>query len=90
MARDFERQNKSWFAARLGPGVKIEWYVYNAGSSAMEALFTNAIDLTYVGPSPALNAYVRSHGDEVRVVAGAVNGGSALVVQPDSGLKTPD
>ena len=90
VARDFERQNKSWFAARLGPGVKIEWYVYNAGSSAMEALFTNAIDLTYVGPSPALNAYVRSHGDEVRVVAGAVNGGSALVVQPDSGLKTPD
>ena len=89
VARDFERQNKSWFAPRLGPGVKIEWCVYNAGPSAMEALFTNAIDLTYVGPSPALNAYVRSRGDEVRVVAGAVNGGSALVVQPDSGLKTP-
>jgi NitT/TauT family transport system substrate-binding protein len=55
----------------------------------MEAVFTNSIDLTYVGPSPALNAYVRSRGDEVRVIAGAVNGGSALVVQPGGGLKTP-
>ena len=89
VARNFERQNKSWFAPRLGPGVKIEWYVYNAGPSAMEAIFANSIDLTYVGPSSALNAYFRSHGDEVRVIAGAVNGGSALVVQPDSGLKTP-
>lgn len=89
VARNFERQNKSWFAPRLGPGVKIDWYVYNAGPSAMEALFTNSIDLTYVGPSPALNAYVRSQGEEARVVAGAVNGGSALVVQPDSDLKVP-
>ena len=89
VARNFERLKKSWFGPRLGPGVKIDWYVYNAGPSAMEAVFTNAIDVTYVGPSPALNAYVRSRGDEVRVVAGAVNGGSALVVQPDSGLKTP-
>src|SRR5277367_6949292 len=29
VARNFERQDKSWFAPRLGPGVKIEWYVYN-------------------------------------------------------------
>jgi NitT/TauT family transport system substrate-binding protein len=88
VARNFERLNKSWFAPRLGQNVKVEWYVYNAGPSAMEAIFTNAIDMTYVGPSPALNAYFRSRGEEVRVVAGAVNGGSALVVQPDSGLKT--
>jgi NitT/TauT family transport system substrate-binding protein len=87
VARDFERLNKGWFEQRLGPDVKIEWYVYNAGPSAMEALFTNALDLTYVGPSPALNAYVRSRGEEVRVIAGAVDGGSALVVQPDSTLK---
>jgi NitT/TauT family transport system substrate-binding protein len=52
----------------------------------MEAIFANTLDLTYVGPNPALNAYARSRGEEVRVVAGAVEGGSALVVQPDSGL----
>src|SRR5690349_2372617 len=86
VARAMERQGKGWFAERLGPGVKIEWYVYNAGPSAMEAIFAKSLDLTYVGPNPALNAYARSRGDEVRVIAGAVNGGSALVVQPGSGL----
>lgn len=87
VARALERQGHGWFAPRLGPGVTIEWYSYNAGPSAMEAIFANAIDLTYVGPSPALNAYFRSRGEEVRVVAGAVNGGSALVVQPDGHLQ---
>jgi NitT/TauT family transport system substrate-binding protein len=86
VARNFERQGRTWFGERLGPNVKVEWYAYNAGPSAMEAVFANAIDLTYVGPSPALNAYARSRGEEVRIVAGAVNGGAGLVVQPDSGL----
>ena len=86
VARNFERQGRTWFGERLGPNVKVEWYAYNAGPSAMEAIFANAIDLTYVGPSPALNAYARSRGEEVRIVAGAVNGGAGLVVQPDSGL----
>jgi NitT/TauT family transport system substrate-binding protein len=89
VARAFERQGRNWFGERLGPGVKVEWYAYNAGPSAMEAIFANSIDLTYVGPNPALNAYARSRGDEIRVIAGAVNGGSALVVQPDSGLTGP-
>ncbi len=72
-----------------GVRVKIEWYAYNAGPSAMEAVFANSVDLTYVGPNPALNAYARSRGEEVRVIAGAVNGGSALVVQADSTLNKP-
>src|SRR5919112_471957 len=87
VARAFERQGQNWFGKRLGQGVKIEWYTYNAGPSAMEAIFANSLDLTYVGPNPALNAYARSRGDEIRVVAGAVNGGPALVVQPNSRLK---
>jgi NitT/TauT family transport system substrate-binding protein len=89
VARALERQGKNWFAERLGSGVKIEWYAYNAGPSAMEAIFAKAIDLTYVGPNPALNAYARSRGEELRVIAGAVNGGSALVVQQGSALAKP-
>jgi NitT/TauT family transport system substrate-binding protein len=90
VARNFERQGREWFSSRLGPDLKVEWYTYNAGPSAMEAIFANTLDLTYVGPNPAINAYVRARGEEIRVVAGAVNGGSALVVQPDSGLTKPD
>ena len=71
------------------PGVKIEWYAYNAGPSAMEAIFADTLDLTYVGPNPAINAYARSRGEEIRIVAGAVNGGSALVVQPDRASSKP-
>ena len=83
------RQGKGWFEERLGPGTKIEWFVYNAGPSATEAIFANSIDLTYVGPSPAINAYAKSRGEEIRIVSGAANGGAALVVSGDSSLKNP-
>jgi NitT/TauT family transport system substrate-binding protein len=88
VAHNLSRQGKGWFEQRLGPDVKIEWYVYNAGPSAMEAIFAKSIDITYVGPNPAINAYVRSGGKEVRIIAGSVNGGSALVVHRGSPLKT--
>ncbi len=84
VAHHFSRTGKGWFEERLG--VPVEWFVYNAGPSAMEAIFARSIDLTYVGPSPALNAYVKSEGTEARIVAGAVNGGSALVVHRDSNI----
>ena len=89
VAHNMSRQGKGWFEQRLGPDIKIEWYVYNAGPSAMEAIFAKSIDVTYVGPNPAINAYVRSRGQEVRIVAGAVNGGSALVVHKGSPFKVP-
>ena len=88
VAHNLTRQGKGWFEEKLGPGTKIEWFVYNAGPSAMEAIFAQSIDLTYVGPGPALNAYTKSNGAEVRLIAGSANGGAALVVQPDQNLKT--
>ncbi|MGB3390428.1 MAG: ABC transporter substrate-binding protein [Pseudaminobacter sp.] len=89
VARNFERQGRDWFAPWLGDGVKLEWYAYNAGPSAMEAIFAESLDLSYVGPNPAINAYARSGGEEIRILAGAVEGGSALVVQPVQSLTKP-
>jgi len=89
IAHAMTRQGRGWFEERLGADAKIEWFVYNAGPSAMEAIFANSIDLTYVGPGPALNAYTKSKSDEIRLIAGAANGGAGLVVQSDSNLKTP-
>lgn len=77
------REGRGWFEQRLGPDVTIRWHPFNAGPSAMEAIFAGSIDLTYVGPNPALNAYIRSRGDEIRVLAGATFGGAALVVPGD-------
>src|SRR5271170_25359 len=42
------------FEKALGAGVQIEWKAFNAGPAAIEALFANAIDLTYVGPNPTV------------------------------------
>lgn len=78
-------QGKGWFEYEI-PGYAEEWYTFNAGPTAMEALFGSTVDVTYVGPSPALNAYSVSAGREVRLLAGAVNGGSALMVGKESGI----
>lgn len=83
------REKHGWFEQRLGPDVTIQWYPFNAGPSAMEAVFAGSIDLTYVGPNPALNAYIRSQGDEIRVLAGAALGGAALVVPGDGRITQP-
>lgn len=83
------REKHGWFEQRLGPDVEIQWFVFNAGPSAMESIFAGSLDLTYVGPNPALNAYIRSRGDEIRALAGAAEGGAALVVAGDGRIKTP-
>ncbi len=88
IAHGMSRQGRGWFEARLGPEVEVQWFVYNAGPTAMEALFARSLDLTYVGPNPAINAHLRSRGEEVRVVAGACGGGAALVVQGDGPIRT--
>ncbi len=89
VAQALSRQGKGWFEQRLGPGVTIQWYSYNAGPSATEGIIAGTVDMTYVGPSPAINAYARSGAREIRIVSGAANGGSALVGQPYENLKTP-
>ena len=83
-------QQKGWFEKRLGPDIEIQWYAFNAGPSAMEAIFAGSLDLTYVGPSPSLNAYIRSKGEEIRVIAGSARGGAALLVRPGSGIEKPE
>lgn len=75
------------FQKALGPDAVIDPYVFNAGPSAVEALFAGTIDFTYIGPNPAINAYVKSKGEAVRIVAGACSGGAALVVRADTSIK---
>jgi len=78
------------FEKAMGSDVKIEWRSFNAGPSAIEALLAGAIDMTYVGPNPAINGYVRSNGEALRIIAGATSGGAALVIRGDSGINKAD
>ena len=75
------------FQQELG-GVTIEPKIFNAGPAEIEALFAGAIDIGYVGPSPAVNGYVQSRGDALRIVAGAASGGAALIVRADETIAT--
>ncbi len=67
------------FARALGD-IKLEVKQFNAGPAAMEALSSGSIDLAYLGTGPAINAYLKA-GRELRIVAGAVNGGAILVTK---------
>ena len=83
-------KSNGWFEGALGSKAKIEWKSFNAGPSAIEALFAGAIDMTYIGPNPVISGYVRSNGEALRIVAGATSGGAALVVRNDSGIQKPE
>jgi NitT/TauT family transport system substrate-binding protein len=70
--------------------VEIQPTVFNAGPSVIEALFAGQIDLSYIGPNPAINGYVKSEGQALRVIAGATSGGAAFVVRPESNILKPE
>ncbi|WP_280714102.1 ABC transporter substrate-binding protein [Kitasatospora sp. MAP5-34] len=74
------------YARDLGP-TRLDPQVFEAGPTEMTALLGGHLDAAYVGPSSALNAYARSHGEALRVVAGATIGGAELVVR--KGIVTP-
>src|SRR5437868_7285894 len=69
------------FQKVLGSNVKLQTKTFNAGPAEIEALFAGDIDIGYVGPNPAINGYVESHGQALRIIAGATSGGAALVVR---------
>ncbi|MBI3895798.1 MAG: ABC transporter substrate-binding protein [Acidobacteria bacterium] len=83
-------QSTNWFDKALGSEAGLQWKIFNAGPAVIEALFANAIDLAYVGPNPAINGYVRSQGEALRIVAGATSGGAALVVRADASIAKPE
>ena len=77
------------FQTALGDNVEVTTQIFNAGPSAIEALFANQIDVTYIGPGPAINGYVRSGGEALRIISGAASGGAVFVVRNDSGINSP-
>ena len=75
-------------ADALGSEVELRSQAFNAGPEVVEAIFSGALDAAYIGPNPAINAYARSGGQAIRIIAGATSGGAALVVR--SGIDTAD
>ena len=79
---------KGDFQKALGENVKVETFEFNAGPSAIESLLAKRIDVTYIGPNPAINGYVVSDGKGVKVIAGATSAGASFIVRNGSGINS--
>jgi len=76
------------FQKALGDNVEVKTQIFNAGPSAITALFANQVDVTYIGPNPAVNGYVQSNGEALRIISGAASGGAVFVVRNDAGINS--
>jgi NitT/TauT family transport system substrate-binding protein len=73
----------------LGNSARLDWKIFNAGPPVIESLFAGQLDIAYIGPNPAVTGYVRSEGEALRIIAGAMSGGASLIVRGDSSIRSP-
>jgi NitT/TauT family transport system substrate-binding protein len=72
------------FTERFGKlNVKVNTKSFNAGPDVIQAILSGSLDISYIGPNPTVTAYIQSHSDGIRVIAGSTSGGASLVVKPD-------
>ena len=74
------------FESGIGEEIKIETKLFDSGPQVIESIFAGSIDVAYVGPGPVINGFLKSNGNDVKILAGAASGGASFIVQPDSGL----
>ncbi|MGI0082096.1 MAG: ABC transporter substrate-binding protein [Nitrosopumilaceae archaeon] len=79
---------KGIFSEKLGNHTRIETRLFDSGPQVIESIFSNEIDIAYVGPGPAINGFLKSDGKALKILAGAASGGVSVVVHPDSGIKS--
>jgi len=65
--------------------IRVEAHGFEVGSALVEALFAGELDIAFLGPSPAINGFVRS-GGALRIVAGSARGGASFVTRPGTPL----
>ena len=70
------------FQKDLGANVTLKTATFNAGPAEVTALLSGALDAGYIGPNPAINAYIKTGGQGIRIISGATSGGAFFVVGP--------
>jgi NitT/TauT family transport system substrate-binding protein len=71
-----------YFAKQLGSAGTLKTTVYSSGTQETTALLAGQIDVAYVGPNPAINAFQKSNGTAIKVISGAATGGASIVTKP--------
>lgn len=75
------------FAKAIAPA-RLSHRLFNAGPALVEALFAGELDVGYIGPGPVINAFVKSRGTGVRVIAGVSSNGVVIVARDGSNIRT--
>jgi len=75
------------FADNLDDDLNIEVKIFDSGPQVIESIFSNSVDIAYVGPGPVINGFLKSDGNDLKILAGAANGGASFVIQKNSGLE---
>jgi len=76
------------FAGGLGNKTLIETKIFDNGPPVIESIFAGSIDIAYVGPGPAINGFLKSEKQDVKILSGAASGGASFVVHPDSTINS--
>ncbi|WP_413299508.1 aliphatic sulfonate ABC transporter substrate-binding protein [Bacillus sp. 1P10SD] len=79
-------REKGYYEKELGDGVKVEYKTFPDGGAFMTALKTGEIDAGLVGPGPVMNNF--TNGADVKIIAGASSGGTAIVASKKSGVNS--
>ncbi len=78
---------QGFFANALGEEVDLQVQYFNAGPDVIQTMFSEGLDMSFIGPNPAINGFAQSEGEAIRIIAGSTSGGAFLVVRP--GITTP-
>lgn len=76
----------NFFAEQVGPETGIETRLFDSGPQVIESLFANSVDVAYVGPGPAVNGFLNSEKNNLKILSGAASGGASFIAHPDSDI----
>ena len=72
------------FGEYMPSDVRIKTMIFDSGPQVVESMFAGSLDLAYVGPGPAINAFLNSEDGSIRVLSGAASGGTSFVMHPSA------
>jgi len=67
------------FAKKLGTNVTLDLKTFNSGTEALQAFQAEALDASYIGPSPTITAWTKLNKG-VKIISGSASGGAYFVV----------
>ncbi len=72
---------EGFFAKDLGSAGSLKPTAFSTGTEETTALLAGQLDVAYVGPNPAINAWQKSSGSAIKIISGAATGGASIVVK---------